>query len=470
MVQFRKLIETAVANRSEAMEDTISKNGRSSKSHTSRGNILRKAFFVLLSAAVVVMGSCDKDKDKTLTKINISDAASLFLAPSSGGTKSLTKSETKEIRLFKITEDGDIVEVDFLDNGGNKIEQRTMMPQMIWRISNSDYFMARFSYKNYLVRKSDGAVFLINVDVLTYDDSPRRAGGFRNGDLIVQDANKNLYCMTGGINNSAERVYKFDVSNPNSITSEPRTPDTENAFHFTVSANGDIFYCQVLLTGAWGSSPRVRKSNGGLWNVPNVSNQINSWTGLDGKIRFLGETTVWNQETGGYNPILKTLNIDNESVEEKILDDVRHIGSSSWENHILRFNNRIVLLSNAGGNVYILEIENATSTPRSIPSPPMRDFKIAVSSNNNIYLSGTNDAAQPVLFKIDVNTGTATSLFAAGAYDIFAMTVSPNDELTFNALRMSDGRKIIGKITSSGQVQVLDESLDSEVVVLERIQ
>jgi len=43
MFKFSNLtIKTAVANRSEAMEDTISKNWRSSKSHMSRGNILEQ--------------------------------------------------------------------------------------------------------------------------------------------------------------------------------------------------------------------------------------------------------------------------------------------------------------------------------------------------------------------------------------------------------------------------------------------
>ena len=58
MVQFSNLtIRAAVVNQNEAMEtDTISKNGRSSKSHTSRGNFRLILCISLLS--VVLFSSC----------------------------------------------------------------------------------------------------------------------------------------------------------------------------------------------------------------------------------------------------------------------------------------------------------------------------------------------------------------------------------------------------------------------------
>ena len=56
------LIETAVANRSEAMEaDTGSKNGRSSKSRTSRESIFKLAGILLV--ACVLFTGCKKDED-----------------------------------------------------------------------------------------------------------------------------------------------------------------------------------------------------------------------------------------------------------------------------------------------------------------------------------------------------------------------------------------------------------------------
>ena len=64
MLQISNLIGAAVANQSGAMEaDTISKNGRSSKSLMSRTNFLSKACIVLLAAGFIFSG-CKKDDDE----------------------------------------------------------------------------------------------------------------------------------------------------------------------------------------------------------------------------------------------------------------------------------------------------------------------------------------------------------------------------------------------------------------------
>jgi len=64
MLQFSKTIEAAVANQSGAMEaDTISKNGRSSKSQMSRINNDNKvAILVFLIVQLSVMISCSSEK------------------------------------------------------------------------------------------------------------------------------------------------------------------------------------------------------------------------------------------------------------------------------------------------------------------------------------------------------------------------------------------------------------------------
>jgi len=81
MVQYYNSIETASANQSGAMEaDTISKNGRSSKSHMSRGNIFQ--FVLLTIAAILIFSSCSKDKeiDTTYTfKYTVSDASGVVV-------------------------------------------------------------------------------------------------------------------------------------------------------------------------------------------------------------------------------------------------------------------------------------------------------------------------------------------------------------------------------------------------------
>ena len=54
--------------------------------------------------------------------------------------------------------------------------------------------------------------------------------------------------------------------------------------------------------------------------------------------------------------------------------------------------------------------------------------------------------------------------------NVFSFTASETDGITFNALRMSDGKKIIGKVgIDGGDVTIIDEESDVEITYLERI-
>ena len=73
--------------------------------------------------------------------------------------------------------------------------------------------------------------------------------------------------------------------------------------------------------------------------------------------------------------------------------------------------------------------------------------------------------------KVEPGVDTVTTLLpqAGVYYDIFKMVVSPDGVVTFNALRMSDGIKVLGEVEADGNVNILDESLNVQVVTLERV-
>jgi len=49
------------------------------------------------------------------------------------------------------------------------------------------------------------------------------------------------------------------------------------------------------------------------------------------------------------------------------------------------------------------------------------------------------------------------------------MTVDNNNVVSINAERMSDGIKVVSQISASSEVTILDETLNTEIVILERI-
>lgn len=418
-----------------------------------KSTYLKKCLFLVLGLIMFVFSSCKKDNDvdgksNSLAKLDLRNSTALFIAPSSNSMKSSSTSgadnTVKRNRLFKVTSSGVVEEVSFLDENGNQIKN-FYEPSMVYPISNSDYFVAKLGMGNYLIRKSDGAVFYLNAD-LSY-----RAENYENSEFIVQDASKNLYFIYNS------RVVKLNVSNPNEITATPITPDTEPVYWFTLSANGDILYRAHEVY-------RLVKSTGGLYNLPSSYSSFNSWTGLDGKIKYAA-----NQ----YD--LYTINVEKDGTASVLNKNVGfQVGGLINRVRILRFNDRVILLNEtppSSGQPPIHEVENPTNKPREIKlSYKISTIKGVANSKNNYYLFGSNPSQQSYLIRVNPVNNAVTELLKLGEFEVYAMSASVDDELIFNALRMSDGVKVIGTISSTGKVTIIDAKINSEVIVLERLQ
>jgi hypothetical protein len=118
---------------------------------------------------------------------------------------------------------------------------------------------------------------------------------------------------------------------------------------------------------------------------------------------------------------------------------------------------------------WFIELENPSNTPRDISITEIDNIRHVVNSENYYYLSGNNASNQPVLLRINPQTDQVTTLLSPNKYDIYSMTVDNNDKVTFNALRMSDGVKVFGEVSSPDGETILDETLNAQVVSLERV-
>lgn len=409
---------------------------------------MKKIFYFVIMSISLLLASCSDDggssssNDAKLTKLDLSNASTLFIAP--GTTRSTSGSNV----LYKITDGGVIQQVSYLDENGDTIKN-AYIPSMIYTIKGSAYFIATFNMGDYLINKTSGAVYALGYGSAGYIE---RTGGYQNSDYYVTDAQGNIYYE------QSNRVYKLDITNPSSVTLTPLTSDAESAWGFTVSSKGDVLY-------RTNSVNRVRMSNGGLYNVGAYTTTFNSYTGLNGKIKY---TTNSNA--------IYTINIDdnyNATTETQTVSG--QIGGLYNPVYQLRFSNRIIILNQISPSSYgqppIQEVDNISSTPKWITlSYNISSIKLVANTDSYYYLSGLNSSSQSYLIKVDPATNAVTELLTPGKYDIYKMTVSSTNEVLFNALRMSDGVKVIGKISASGTLQILDQQINSEVTVLERIQ
>lgn len=407
---------------------------------------------------------------------NIGDADNLTVLPSTAanqlklksmGTRSalLKGSKSSDNTLCKIETNG-IMDVVYsisltvitnnVISGGNvvstfittnTITNDVLNPTGIY-VVNSNYLIVAFGYSSgYLVRKADGAIFtLANVGV------PSGGGSYYSGDIVNSDKNGNIYYITSGV------LIQINTQDPNNLVKTTYSISGDTVSSFTVDADGNVAY----LGSDAGSNPvmRFKKATGGFALLPGQPNYsfTCSWIGFDGKFYYYNESLPFLQQMYVTNNIVTNINYGGIAV-------VFNVGVMNLLKMPVK--NRIMAFAGSGGSS-IYDLYNSSNTVRTlnISTFGLDSMKTEACSDNYYYIVGASGTS-PVLKKIDPANDTYTTPIS-GNYDIYSLSVSSNDIVTFNALQMSDGSKVFGKI-SNGVVSIIDSNLNVQTTVLQRI-
>lgn len=434
---------------------------------------MKKILMVLMFLSFVVAcgGSSSGDggdsSGAALANMAIENATDLVIASSSSsGTTNSSSSGEITNKLFKVTEDGFLLEVTYQDEGGNSWTT-VLTPCTVCSVSN-EYVIVQFSNTSsncelspkagYLVRKSDGAVFSLENSGYVYPQE----NSFLNAPVAHVDSGGNIYYLIRALNTPGhytdQTVVKLNVSNPNSITSSAISPSTDSPQMFDVTQGGDLFYYGTILDSRGGIS-RIVSAGGSLANFTCSDSACNDfWIGYDGNVYIL--------DIIGFNTLIKSVSSagDYTNYGELALGDGLFDAFSSY---YFSFSNRTLIVSI--GQDSIFEVNNPDHSPRKVTLPTLKSISTAAASLTYYYLAGTDENDDPVLLRVNPGNDASEQMFTAGAYDIYKMAVSDSDGITFNALRMSDGAKIIGKIDADKNLTIVDATLNQEVNTLVRI-
>jgi dipeptidyl aminopeptidase/acylaminoacyl peptidase len=417
-----------------------------------------KKFIGILLLVGVLFVACDNGSTGTtkskLEIIDIANATSLFIAPGSNSRSINGRAVGDANKLFKITDDGYVQEVSYFDEDGNEstIINDINEPVAIYDVNN-DYIIICFGFDTinitdgYLVRKTDGAVFSLN-NVGFPSSFP--SNNYANSKIVQSDSLGNIFYVVQNENNNIDLI-KIDASNPNNLTKIVWIEDRAYISQICVSPAGHIIY-YAQFAGNAGEEKRIKKANGGLINLPQTTYAW--WIGLDNNIKYFNnKSEIWN------------VSIDTNFQETMSSIFCPYIIGFDNQSYLLRFDDIIILTRGTG----IYEIENPSNTPREILISEITTIKKAAYSNDYYYLSGNDASNQPVLLKVNPKTDVVKTLLPPNQYDIYKMTVDNNNVISFNAERMSDGVKVVGQVSSNGIVSILDEKMNTEIVILERI-
>ena len=185
----------------------------------------------------------EKSTSTNLEYIDISNAESLYISSSTGRTNSRDESKNK---LFKITEDGAVLELSFtlLDSDNNSYTvTKTKQPISIDNV-NTDYVVFSFGADKvnvtecYLVHRSTGKIHLLGSSDSQNGSNCPVPQSNSTEKMILTDNNNNFYYRY--YFGETVHLRKVNYTNPDNITATRHI--TELVQKFVVDSNGNVAY------------------------------------------------------------------------------------------------------------------------------------------------------------------------------------------------------------------------------------
>ena len=416
----------------------------------SEEEVMKRGLTVILAALVLLTG-CEL-RYRAISKLDITDAESLYLAPEAEarGTGNV---------MFKITKEGAVVEVSYTSNSGIKASAKSLKPDAIYH-ANDEYMIVVFRYNiACLVSKKTGAVYSLENVGAPYDNPSM----FVNSSPVLSDGKNNIYFKTNKYNpdnpDKNEELYRIDVSNPAEVAAKPLTGPKDNLINaFAVDAAGNVGYSYSGNNDTYGF--RLALAGGGYKNL-NIGFS-SYWTAPDGKLYYGGDW-VYDEATGKSGYPIYRLDIEGQKVTETEYGDVDYSGR--YDGYYLASGDRAYILNNAG---QLLEVYNPDGKPRLVEVvPALTNIQAVTQSEDELFIAGESNG-DPRVIRVNPVTGAWSDLYTPGDYEVYNM-VYAGGRLTVNALRMNDGAIIMGELDGTGKMNVLDETSNSKVLYLTRI-
>lgn len=416
-------------------------------------NLIKSFLFILLFALTIACNN-DINTPGSIKHIDITNAKALMVIPETAAMKSIASASTRaggNNHLYKMKDDGSIERVICKNGSSNEVDY---LPSKIFEAG--DYVILTSGYSDaYLVSKKNGNA---------YDLSPYGApqtfranlgydGEYRQS--VFTDNAGNVYY----VNNT---VKKINVSNPDNITAESITPDVYNigdCDEFCVDKNGNVFFTSEnnFITTA-----RVRTTSGSLKSIEldRTSSPCTAFTGYDKEIYIQRKDSL-----------LEKISID--EAENITITEVGNIPTRTWYSGGYRWlymEDKIMLFPshNSGDDKFAITLYDTNST---FPTSVNNDFLASASarfikgSNDKYYVAGVNGS----IISVNPETNEAKTIIEKDNYDILNMEVTSVNVIIFNALRYSDSKKILGKITADGVISMIVEDIQSDISVLKKI-
>jgi len=404
---------------------------------------------------VTVLSTFDVNKAELLfatsSPLSSSSRTSGALAPSQKNTMQ---------KIKKINANGSVEDVNSTTKKGQSTQDIDLEDMEVKYIENvnDQYILMAYGvqdtiYKTYLIKKSDGSAYDLEQHIssaVLSEPTVRK--------LTQVDSDNNIYIIL--VDTDADgiiQLYKFaDGSLEKTLVSDPKETKVGA---FNIDKYNNIMYTYYRLDTDE-THPKYIKNSGDVLSLP-ISNFISYFNDYDGNMIYFEQDTT----------ILKKIN----GLDYSISDYADVSGVASYIGSVYYLKDKKTIISE--NYEQVIELVNSSKVPKIMDQTSSFNIKKVVvgegplvgTSNQYLYMAATDLDDKPFLIKIDTDDYSYTYL-THGDYNITKLAVFPNDDITFNAIRLSDSTNVIGKITVTEGLRILEElALDTNVSILEKI-
>lgn len=439
--------------------------------------ISRVSAFLGLAFLATLITSCDETDFRNgnvkngMPRLNITDAANIVVLESTSGSGGRIKAASTN--LYKITTDGSFQEVKFLNADNTEVDPG--QTETLIKINNAFNLNAKYlllegeftawdtlgntqSYNALLVRKTDGAIYDFSNPDIAYNSA------------FFEDEVGNIYYRNHG-----QMVMQIDVGDPSLLKRTEYLAAGQTATTFCAGGKGNVLY-EYRPEGMINDDEikyRVRKAQGGIYEIDitepldpgHYKYWINGmWTGTNGKIYFDSHTHDGN----GYTPHIHTLTVDNTNTA--IIDTVwtssdpgaNPIGWKSSQMHRVPKEESMLFVSKNQA----WEFFEDTNEMEEVSLPEADEIDDFFYTDEFVYYRSGVDIHK---ISLDDYNAELVPLPQDDQFEIYSLSGGDNEVLNLSALRFSDGKKIIAQIDAEGTFTVLDEVVNKEAVVMQRL-
>jgi hypothetical protein len=449
--------------------------------------------------------------------LDIADSRTLVAVNGTSSKKSSNGNPHSNGNLYKVKDNGDFIKVMFRDQNGKPFEKIVYYKEngdsivnypvlIIEEINelNDEYLLVEGTfdyldisdldnpqqvyYESLLLRVSDGALFNFDDKINWY-----RSCRYKNRYLYT-DLSGNVYYTSTSSNNN---VQKLSTHQNGSITRENILPYNQQFKSYCVDGDGNLFY-QPDDMGSTFEGFYIKAADNGIIQFNTIIQEYENdtlfvhkytdyqwmWIGEDGSsYAVMGkDSMVINKSTGewdafesGRNTIVEFA-IDHSDLQyenhltgmDALFEDFQwHIDQYTYRSSYQ--NETIFLYGNVGQEpatkIWSLDLVSNAYRSGTIPINE-GEYISAMIHDGSAYIY---IAVNSKLLKISKEDFSYTSFLPENQYDIFALSVSDDDVVTFNALRYSDAKIVLGEIATDGVISITKDDMEEPVTTLVRI-